>query len=257
MGLSEDFWTLVGSDSCNDTVYSEAFNLVTNAPDGPERDGLSALLYYYGMGVTQDREKAFDLASRAAEHEEGIALYILGTMWENGEVPGRQCDLKTARQLMTRCAASDSSWAEDARLWLDRCTDSEHGDNAGTAEKLADSHYNRAKSMKFADDEANRNALHWVAEAANSNPYDYSYRYGLMLVRGIGCNPSFRLGVKYLEDAYDFGQSKAADALAIVYREQAEKEPQADRRQYCLRSSARWHERAEKLRAQNIKKSNQ
>lgn len=254
MGLSEDFWTLLRNNPDNDKVYRKAFNLVTDAPDGPERDGLLSLLYYYGMGVTQDREKAFCLASRAADHEEGIALYILGTMWENGEVPGRQCDINTAKQFMTRCAASESSWAEDARQWLDSCTDSEHGDNAG---ELADSHYNRAKSMKFADDEANRNALHWVAEAANSNPYDYSYRYGLMLVRGIGCNPSFRLGVKYLEDAYDFGQSKAADALAIAYREQAEKEPQADRRQYCLRSSARWHERAKKLRAQNIKKSDQ
>lgn len=254
MGLSEDFWDLLRNNPNNDKVYRKAFNLVTDAPDGPERDGLLSLLYYYGMGVTQDREKAFCLASRAADHEEGIALYILGTMWENGEVPGRQCDMNTAKQLMTRCAACDSSWAEDARQWLDRCTDSGHGNNAG---ELADFYYQRAKLNGFANDEDNRKALQWVAEAANSNPYDYSYRYGLMLVRGIGCNPSFRLGVKYLEDAYDFGHCEAADALNVTYREQAEKEPDADRRQYCLRSAARWHERAEKLRAQNIKKSNQ
>lgn len=56
-----------------------------------------------------------------------------------------------------------------------------------------------------------------ISEAVEANPHDYSYIMGLLYADGIGCDRDFRLATNYFEDAYAFGDKRAAYALAKLF----------------------------------------
>ena len=127
MGLSEEFYRLLEEREENPEIEKEAARLVMSAPEDAESNGLLALMYHDGIGVERDLDKAFDYAEKAAMEDEGVALYLLGFMCENGETPDQlyggprqKFDHYDAEGFMERCAASSSSWAKDAWIWLGR-----------------------------------------------------------------------------------------------------------------------------------------
>lgn len=277
MGLSEDFWKILGNDRDNANTCKKALKLVMNAPEGPERDGLLAFIYHQGIGVEFDLDKAFEYAEKAAAKEEGIALYLLGTMCEHGETPDQlhggprqKYDHYDAENFMERCAATDSSWAEDAHLWLgDFFWDSARGGdpeiaiehyeiigkhNKEAAAKLSDYYYDYAEYKEFKDPELNEKALRWTEIAATDDPAGYAYRAGSMLAEGIGCKePAFRLARKYLEDAYYCGQWEAAEMIAMMFQERADSATTpANERERCRKEATSWQKSAEKLRLAQI-----
>jgi len=87
MGLSEDFYDMLRRADEHPEVMREAAEMVFSAPADAESDGLLALMYHEGFGVERDLDKAFVHASRAAQADEGVALYLLGYMCENAETP--------------------------------------------------------------------------------------------------------------------------------------------------------------------------
>lgn len=60
----------------------ENFNDIEESDDGPVDLGLK---YYWGIGVSQDFEKAFTFFSKAADQNNSDAQYYVGMMYENGE----------------------------------------------------------------------------------------------------------------------------------------------------------------------------
>ena len=79
MGLSEEFYDILSHEDEDPEACNKAAELVLKAPVTTESTGLLALMYYDGIGVEQDTEKAFEYAEIAAEENEGVALYIWDT----------------------------------------------------------------------------------------------------------------------------------------------------------------------------------
>ena len=75
---------------------------------------------------------------------------------------------------------------------------------------------------------------------------------------GIGCNPSFRLARKYWEDAYEFGDWRAADGIASLFEEKLESLPDTkgneSERNYCIKSISSWRALAVKTREREEKR---
>lgn len=278
MGLSEDFYDMLRRADEHPEVMREAAEMVFSAPADTESDGLLALMYHEGFGVERDLDKAFVHASRAAQADEGVALYLLGYMCENAETPDQaeggprqQYDHYDAEQFMERCAATGSSWAEPAHLWLgdyymnmarggDPEVALEHyeaigHDNREAAGKLSD-YYWEQLDYDEADEELAQKVFEWTHEAVRLDPAGFSFRMGICYAEGIGCDATrgFRLARKYWEDAFDFGDPDAADAIATLYEERmamiAGDSAEAEReRAHCRREMESWHRLAERARA--------
>lgn len=125
--------------------------------------------------------------------------------------------------------------------------------NQEASEILSDYFFDQASYHDFKNEELNKKALKYSQYAATGDPAGYCYRTGWMLSEGIGCNPSFRLARKYLEDAYFTGNWEGAALLSLMFRQRAESEnlPQKER-EYCLKEAASWHKSAEELHLKNI-----
>lgn len=94
----------------------------------------------------------------------------------------------------------------------------------------------------------------WTHEAVRLDPYGYSYRMGRCYAEGIGCDAweGFRLARKYWEDAFDFGNPEAADAIADLYERRLKALEQRNvdefHRDHCRREADSWHRLAERAR---------
>jgi len=90
--------------------YAEALKHDKIAADAGSGDGLQALglLYYKGLGVVVDKEKAFVLFYRAAEAGNAVAFQDLGAMFGNGEFVQRD-DTKALEYFAKSVAAGNAA----------------------------------------------------------------------------------------------------------------------------------------------------
>lgn len=255
MGLSDLFYYILDLEDEDPEAYNKAAELVLKAPVTTESTGLLAMMYYDGIGVEKDLEKAFEYAEIAAKENDGTALYILGHMCENAETPDQEFggprqkyDHYDAENFMERCSRTDSRWSKAAHLWLgdyymdmakggDPEVAMEHYEVIGeevpeAAGKLSDYYYDQWFVDMVIPEEYRTKDLadkifHWTQVAARLNPCDYSYRMGCVYAEGIGCDAEkgFRLARKYWEDAYGFGDWTAAESIANLYEERLENLP--------------------------------
>ncbi len=267
-GLSERFWEIMADPEDWD-AQAEATELVETAPDGPERDGLMALLYYTGWRGGQDYDKAEEYARRAAVHNEGIALYLMGTMCDKGLIlvnkDGKMLlpDKEDAILWMEAAAKTPSVWAEDANNWLanhylesgnniDKALpylEATGKNNREAAGKLSDIYWSKYTDSATPAEEIRKKLYEWTLAAAEMDPHGYAFRMGYILDKGIGCNRSFRLGTKYYEDAFDTGIIEGADAIAGMYEERYKDESYPEKeREYCKREMERWQRLAHRAR---------
>lgn len=271
-GLSERFWEIINEDSESEAIQAKAAKLVEEAPDDEERDGLMALLYYNGWGVPRDFDKATEYAEKAAEKNEGVALYLLGLMCWEGLTPDQaeggsrqRYDQYDAESWMEAASKANSVWAEDAHLWLgDYFMDSAKGGdpevgiehyeaigehNREAAGKLSDYYWDQMEYRAEPDEELEKKVYKWTMNAAEMNPHDYAFRMGWILEAGIGCKPSFRLARKYFEDSFDTGHWEGAEAISEMYKERYEDESYpADEREHCRKEMERWQRLAKRAR---------
>ena len=281
MGLSEEFYDILALEDEDTEAYDKAVKLVLKAPVSTERTGLLAMMYYDGIGVEQDLDKAFEYAEIAAEDNDGTALYILGHMCEKSETPDQKYggprqkyDHYNAETFMERCSQTNSRWAQAAHLWLgdyfmdmarggDPEVAVEHYEIIGeeipeAAGKLSDYYYDQWFVDMVIPDEYRTKDLaekifHWTHVAVNFNPYDYSYRMGAVYAEGIGCDAEkgFRLARKYWEDAYGFGDWTAAESIANLYEEKLENLPPETpetRRENIIKHIKSWRKLAQRER---------
>jgi TPR repeat protein len=90
--------------------YAEALNHYKIAADAGEGDGLQSLglLYFKGLGVVVDKEKAFVLWYRSAETGNAIAYEDLGAMFGNGDFVQRD-DARMLEYFAKSVAAGDAA----------------------------------------------------------------------------------------------------------------------------------------------------
>lgn len=282
MTLTEEFLPLMREGENNPELEKEAAELVLSAPVTPESTGLLALIYHNGIGVETDFEKCLELAEKAAyEGNDPLGYYLLGYMCDNIKTTGQfakslkeKYSHSDAARFYEMCVATDSPWAELAHLWLgDFFMDINHGNNSKegikhyeaigefnseAAGKLSDYYWDQLKddNLSISPDERKeleKKVYAWTLIASELNPHDYSYRMGCCYAEGIDCDAQkgFRLARKYWEDAYDFGDWRAADSIALLYEERLNNLP-ADapdtERQHCQRESASWRRLAQRAR---------
>lgn len=284
MRLSEEFYRMLEDRENNPDVEKKCAELVFSAPADAESNGLLALMYHDGIGVERNLDKAFEHAEAAAEYNEGVALYLLGFMCENGETPDQldggprqKYDHYDAEHFMERCATTESSWAIDANLWLGRyfmdmarggdpeyaveCLERIGARDAEAAGILCD-YYWEQWEYASADSEEERKVLagkvrKWTAEAVRQNPHDYSFRMGCCYADGIGIKPGsgFRLARKYWEDAYAFGDWRGAQAIADLYEERLESlgadAPESEK-ENCRKHIASWLKLARRQQERDV-----
>ncbi len=282
MSLSDDFHSLLAAAEDDPAMTAKAAELVLSAPIDSESTGLLALMYHEGIGVPADLDKCFALAEKAvAEGGDGLGYFLLGYMCDNAETPDQaeggprqKYDHYDAERFYELCSRTDSRWATPAHLWLgDYYMDSAQGGdpeiavehyeaigekNGDAACRLSDYYWDQLTvdaviPEEYRDKNLREKIFKWTQLAVRDNPHDYSYRMGWCYADGIGCDArkGFRLARKYWEDAYGFGDWRAADAIATLFEERLEElPPDADEweRERCRKEIASWRKLAEKTR---------
>jgi len=283
MSLSDDFHRLLNGHEDEPGMHKIIAEMVLKAPVTPESNGLLALMYHEGIGVSVDLDKSCELAEKAAfEGNDGLGYFLLGYMCDNAETPDQKeggprqkYDHYDAERFYEKCTEIDSRWAEHAHLWLgDYFMNSAQGgdpdvaiehyeaigeNNAEAAGRLSDYYWEQQVvdaviPEEYRDKELEEKIFKWTHDAVRLNPHDYSYRMGWCYADGIGCDAGkgFRLARKYWEDAYEFGDWRAADSIATLFEERLENLPDdadhAWERQRCEREITSWRKLAAKTR---------
>ena len=285
--LSDKFHETLCGHEDDPKVQKRVAQLILSAPVTPESNGLMALMYHEGIGVPVNLDKSCELAEKAAfDGNDGLGYFLLGYMCDNAETLtyskdglSSKYDYNDAIGFYTKCSEIKSRWQSHAHLWLgDYFMDSTRGDDPDTAvrhyETIADNNSEAAAKLsdyywelrtfnavvpdEFKDDNLDAKIYKWTLKAVTSNPHDYSYRMGWIHADGIGCNPSFRLARKYWEDAYEFGDWRAADGIASLFEEKLESLPDTkgneSERNYCIKSISSWRALAVKTREREDKR---
>lgn len=251
MTLSNKFQELHKQFENNPKIGKKIINLIETAPESSERDGLMSLMYHEGIGYSIDLEKSFTLAEKAAEGCDPLGYFMLGFMCDNIETPDQaeggprqKYDHYDAERFYAKCAEIESRWRPYAILWLgDYYLDSAQGgdpdiaveylesiadNNAEAAGKLSDYYWNLIMPEYFEDEEWRSQLFKWTTVAVKRNPEGYSYRLGWIYADGLGCEKSYEKAFDFFLEAYLYGDEKGADAIAKIYEEYLEDNPELD-----------------------------
>lgn len=100
----------------NQGNYSEAYKQCELILGNDRAQEVMGLLYYFGLGVTQNRAEAVKWFEKAAAQGLNVAMFNLGYCYENGEGVSR--DLDTAREWYRKSANAgfDDAWSSYNRL---------------------------------------------------------------------------------------------------------------------------------------------
>lgn len=249
MTLSEKFHDLYRQLDTNPDLTGKIINLIENAPDTSEREGLRALMYHDGIGYALDYDKSFEMAEKAVEGGDPLGFFMLGYMCDNIETPDQahggpqqKYDHYDAERFYAKCAEIESRWQPCAILWLgEYYMDMAKGgdpeiaveyyesiadNNAEAAARLSDYYWDLIMLNFFEDDECCSQLFKWTSVAAKFNPEEYSYRMGWIYAHGLGCKKSREKAFDFFHEAYLHGDENGADAIAKIYEEYLDENPE-------------------------------
>lgn len=277
MTLSDTFHKLLAEKEYDPEAVQKAVQLVVNAPDSSERDGLLALMYHEGIGVDIDLDKCFELAEKAAVMgHDGLGYFLLGYMCDNAETPDQdeggprqKYDRYDAERFYEICSRIDSRWREEAIIWLgDYYMDPTQGDDPEIAveyyESIADGNTKSAGRLSdyywelidpenpSANPDLASSLFKWTSVAASKDPDGYSYRLGTLYTCGVGCRQDFDKAIDLYADAYAYGDWRGAQAIAATLDEflNGNHDLPTEERDKIEAEIGQWLERAEKTRRQ-------
>lgn len=242
--LTDTFLRMFEHKDDNSESLRKIYELISDAPDSSERDGLMALLLHEGIGVPTSLEKSFEYAEKAAlEGGDALGYYILGYMCDKAETPDQaeggprqKYDHYDAERFYEKCAEKESNWKKYACNWLGdhflnmaRGGDPELGveyleqiaeDDAEAAERLSD-YYWDIVIPDYPDDERAEDLFRWTKKAVelDEENEEFLYRLGWLYADGIGCEKSFWLALKYFGLAYFAGDWRGAESIANLLEE--------------------------------------
>lgn len=247
--LSDSFHELFKEAETHPEVNKQIAELVFNARASAERDGLLAIIYHEGIGIDPDLDKSFEYAEKAAfDGGDAAGYFMLGFMCDNAETPDQatggprqKYDQYDAARFYEKCAEYNSRWREPAILWLgEYYLDSAAGgdpdvgveyletiaeNNADAAGRLSDYYWDLIMPEYFEDEEWRAQLFKWTEVAAGLDPEEYSYRMGWIYADGLGCGKSFEKAFEFFNEAYLLGNGKGAAAIAKIYEELIEENP--------------------------------
>lgn len=249
MTLSDKFHDLYQQLETNPDLTGKIIDLIENAPDTSERDGLRALMYHDGIGYALDYDKSFEMAEKAVEGGDPLGFFMLGFMCDNIETPDQaqggprqKYDHYDAERFYSKCAEIESRWQPYAVLWLgEYYMDMAKGgdpeiaveyyesiadNNAEAAARLSDYYWNLIMLNFIEDDEYRSQLFKWTSVAAKLNPEEYSYRMGWIYADGIGCKKSPEKAFDFFLEAYLYGDKNGASEIAEIYEEYLDENPE-------------------------------
>lgn len=278
MNLSDKFHTILSSDLDDLRSQSEAADLVFNAPESPERDGLISLIYHEGIGVPVNLDTSFEYAEKAAFNgHDALGYLLLGYMCDNAETPDQaeggprqKYDHYDAERFYEICAGIDSRWRPQACLWLgDYYMDMAQGgdpeigveyyesiaeENAEAAGSLSDYYWDLIMPEYIEDEDWTTQLYKWTVIAARLNPEEYSYRMGWIYADGIGCEADSDKAFELFTDAYTYGDWRGAQAVAQMMQESLDGNSglTADERSEKEQQISYWRDIAERMRQEEL-----
>lgn len=275
--LTDTFLRLLEHIDDDPEGQEKIFSIISDAPDGSERDGIMALMFHEGIGVPVDMGKSFEYAEKAAfDGGDPLGYYVLGYMCDKAETPDQadggprqKYDHYDAERFYEICAGKDSPWKKYACNWLGdyymnmaRGGDPEIGieyleqiadTDAEAAGKLSDYYWDLV-IPDYTDDKERAEALFkWtvIASRLDEEEEEYVYRLGWLYADGIGCEKSFWLALKYFGEAYFNGDWRGAESIANLLEEELSKDDhhltQEEQKEF-LSDIEKWRERAANLR---------
>ncbi len=250
--LTDKFLRMLDSRDSNPAIQDKIFELIKEAPDSSERDGLMALMLHEGIVVPVDMDKSFEFAEKAAfEGGDPLGYYILGYMCDKAETPDQaeggprqKYDHYDAERFYEKCAEIDSHWKKYACNWLGdhflnmaRGGDPDTGieyleqiadEDAEAAGKLSDYYWEIVMPEYTEDQERTEALFRWTKKAAelDDEEEEYLYRLGWLYADGIGCKKSFWLALKYFGEAYYAGDWRGAESVANLLEEELPRKDQ-------------------------------
>lgn len=277
MTLSDKFHELHKQFEENPAIAKKIVELIENAPQSCERDGLESLMYHEGIGYPMDLDNSFELAEKAVGEGDPLGYFMLGYMCDNAETPDQaeggprqKYDHYDAESFYERCAGIESRWRPYAILWLgDYFLDSARGgdpdigveylesiaeNNAEAAGRLSDYYWDLIMPLYFEDDEWRGQLFKWTSVAARIDPEEYSYRMGWIYADGLGCEKSPEKAIDNFTEAYNCGDWRGAQAIAKVYEEYIEENPDLNEseKEELNREITHWNKLADELYAAEI-----
>lgn len=276
MSLSDSFHKMLSGHEEDEAVQKNAAQMVLNAPECAERDGLLSLIYHEGIGVTVDLDKSFQYAKKAAFHGgDGLGYFMLGYMCDNAETPdqaeGGPCqeyDHYDAERFYEICSKIESRWKNHAILWLgDYYMDMAKGGdpeiaveyyekiaghNAEAAGRLSDYYWDLIMPEYIEDEEWTSRLFKWTSVAVNLNPEEYSYRMGWIYAEGLGCERQPDKVIEEFGNAYAYGDWRGAKSIARIFEELLEGDLDAHDVADCKHNITLWNERGDLLREKDL-----
>ncbi len=207
--------------------YQVAFNDLSPLSGWFDAASEARLSYMYltGKGVTEDDNRAFTVAQKAAHGGSAFGDYLLGKMYSNGY--GTAVDVAKAAYWQKRAATVGFAAAKStlgdmyeaglgvvrdysqAAAWYQKAAN--QGDDHGE-DGLA---FLYAKGYGVPQDDGK--ALLYYKEAADQNDSDAQFNLGVFYLNGIGTNADVGRAVKELTAAAEQGSAYAEDALGQIY----------------------------------------
>lgn len=272
MSLTDRFHNTLAGKEEDATAQVMAAQLVLDAADGSERNGLLALMYHEGIGVEVDLGKSFEFAEKAAfDGGDGLGYFLLGYMCDNAETPDQagggprqKYDQYDAERFYQICSRINSRWRVHAVLWLGsyymdmakggdpemavEYLESIANENADAAGMLSDYYWDLVMPEYIEDEEWRMQLFKWSSVAARLDPEEYSYRMGWIYADGLGCEQAYDTAIEYFGRVYEYGDWRGAKAIAKVFEEILEENPDLSDKKHCKRQIALWEKRASRLR---------
>lgn len=275
MNLSDKFHTTLAKGEDDPAIQKEAAEIVLNAPDSAERNGLLALMHHEGIGVDENLDKSFDYAAKAAEEGDGLGYFLLGYMCDNAETPDQaeggprqKYDHYDAERFYELCSKVESRWREEAVIWLaeyymDSAKGGDHEIGVEYFESIADHNAYAAGALsdyywdlvmpEFTDDkEWTSKLFKWTAAAVRLDPEEYSFRMGWLYADGLGCEQDYNMAIEQFGTAYEYGDWRGAKGIADILAELQQLDHDHNSRKECDKEIELWNERASKLREQEL-----
>lgn len=276
MSLSDNFHEMLSGYEDDLAVRNDVAEMVFNAPESAERDGLMALMYHEGIGVPVNLDRSFEYAEKAAfEGGDGLGYFMLGYMCDNAETPDQaeggprqKYDHYDAERFYEICSDKESRWRDQAILWLgDYYLDMAKGGdpeiaveyyekiaghNADAAGRLSDYYWDLIMPEYFEDEQWTSQLFKWTSVAVRLNPEEYSYRMGWIYADGLGCERQPDKAIEEFGNAYAYGDWRGAKSIAKIFEEFLEGDLDAEDRAECENNIMMWNERGDSLREKEI-----
>lgn len=280
--LTEKFDLMIENHTDDQEALKNIFNMIDQAPESGERDGLLALIYHEGIGVDPDLDKSFEFAEKAAfEKGDPLGYYILGYMCDNIETPDQahggprqKYDHYDAERFYEICSRKESKWKIPACHWLGdyymnsaRGGDTEIGveyyekianEDADAAAKLSDYYWDMVIPYGNEDEYWTLPLFKWTKVAAQMDPEGYANQLGWLYADGIGCKQSFWLALKYFSEAYFNDDWRGAYSIANILEDYLERHSELpdDEKDALKDFISSWSNKAEEMKEKSYSEEN-